>query len=137
MTGFLIDTNVISEVRKGRRADPTVRAWLADRGEDDLWTSVLVLAELRRGALLIERRDIQAATAIAAWLDRTIESFGDRVLPVTAAIAQRWARLSVPDPVPVVDGLLAATALEHGLVLATRNHADVARTGVGWVNPFG
>ncbi len=136
MTGYLLDTNVVSELRKGIRGSAAVRGWLHARQEDELWLSVLVIGELRRGVHLIERRDAASAAAIARWLDGVIDDFGDRILPITSAIAERWATLSVPDPVPVVDGLIAATAAVHGLTVVTRNVADIDRTGVGWVDPF-
>ena len=103
----------------------------------ELWLSVLVLGELRRGVELIARReDLEAAAALRVWLDSTAKDYADRILPITAAIADRWALLAVPDPVPVVDGLLAATAIEHDLTLVTRNVDHVQRTGVALVNPF-
>ena len=136
MSGFLLDTNVVSEMRKGTRADLYLRRWFSDHTDAELWLSVLVVGELRRGIELIRRRDESAATALQAWLESMLRDFSDRVLPVTIAISQRWALISVPDPVPVVDGLLAATAIEHGLILVTRNTSDVMRTGVEHVNPF-
>ena len=136
MSGFLLDTNVVSELRKGSRADAGLRAWLAGHIDDDFWLSVLVTGELSRGVELLARRDAASAAVLGRWLDDTIHEFSDRILPVTLGISQVWAGLSVPDPVPVVDGLLAATALEHGLTLVTRNVADVARTSVLFVNPF-
>ncbi len=136
MTGYLLDTNVVSELRKGTRGSSEVGAWLRARQDDELWLSVLVVGELRRGAHLIGRRDAPSAAAIAQWLDGLIEDFGDRILPITSAIAQRWATLSVPDPVPVVDGLIAATAAVHDLTVVTRNVADIERTGVAWFDPF-
>jgi hypothetical protein len=131
-----VDTNVLSELRKGARADAGVRAWFADVVDDDLFTSVLVLGELRRGIESIRRRDVSAALALEQWLLRLTETFDDRVLPVTAAVADRWGRLNVPDPVPTIDGLLAATALVHDLTLITRNRRDVERTGVRRHDPF-
>ncbi len=136
MSGFLLDTNVVSEMRKGTRADLYLRRWFSDHTDAELWLSVLVVGELRRGIELIRRRDESAATALQAWLESMLRDFSDRVLPVTIAISQRWALISVPDPVPVVDGLLAATAIEHGLALVTRNTGDVMRTGVEHVDPF-
>lgn len=133
---WLVDTNVLSELRKGDRAQAGVRRWFDQALEADLYTSVLVLGEVRRGIGSIRRRDEAAATALERWLGRTTEVYADRVLGIDAAIAERWGRLNVPDPVPTIDGLLAATALEHDLVLVTRNHADVARTGVRWFDPF-
>ncbi len=126
---YLLDTNVISELRKGVRANSGVRAWFAMCADGELCTSVLVLGELRRGIENLRRRDPSAAAALEHWLARVHESFADRVLDVDAAVADRWGALSVPNPVPAVDGLLAATALEHGLVLVTRNVRDVWRTG--------
>ena len=134
--GFLIDTNVVSELRKGERADAGVRAWFDEHKADQLWLSVLVVGELRRGVELLRRRDERAGTRLSDWLDTVTHDFDDRVIPITIEVAERWALLNVPDPVPVVDGLLAATALERDLVLVTRNTADVERTGVAALNPF-
>lgn len=136
MSRFLLDTNVVSELRKSDRADSHVRAWFDDHREDEFWLSVLVVAELRRGVELIHRRDVPAASTLMAWLESTIAGYEDRILPITLEIGQRWALLSVPDPVPVIDGLMAATALEHDLTLVTRNVDDVNRTGAAVVNPF-
>ena len=134
--GFLIDTNVVSELRKGERADAGVRAWFDEHKADQLWLSVLVVGELRRGVELLRRRNEQAGTRLSDWLDTIAHDFGDRIVPITIEMAERWAALNDPDPVPVVDGLLAATALERDLVLVTRNTADIERTGVAVVNPF-
>jgi predicted nucleic acid-binding protein len=134
--GFLIDTNVVSELRKGKRADAGVRAWFDEHKADQLWLSVLVVGELRRGVELLRRRDERAGTRLSDWLDTVTHDFGDRIIPITIEVAERWATLNVPDPVPVVDGLLAATALERDLVLVTRNTADIERTGVAAVSPF-
>lgn len=133
---WLIDTNVLSELRKGPRADPGVTQWFADVADDQLFTSVLVLGELRRGVELVRRRDDVAATSLERWLDEMVGRFPERVLPVDDAVADRWGRLNVPNPVPAIDGLLAATALVHGMTLVTRNVADVASTGVAVHNPF-
>jgi predicted nucleic acid-binding protein len=102
----------------------------------ELWLSALVIGELRRGIELIRRRDQTSATVLETWFGQLCDDFGDRILPVTAAVAERWGRLNVPDPMPVIDGLLAATALEHRLVLVSRNVEDLARTGAELVNPF-
>jgi toxin FitB len=133
---YLLDTNVISELRKRERADPGVREWFDANAEAEFWLSVLVVAELRRGVELVRRRDVAAASVLMAWLESTVTDYADRILPITNEIGQRWAVLSVPDPLPVIDGLLAATALEHSLAFVTRNVADVSRTGVATVNPF-
>ena len=132
---WLVDTNVLSELRKRERADAGVRAWFASAADDDVFTSVLVLGELRRGIESLRRRDPSGAMALEQWLARLAAGFADRVLPVDAEIADRWGSLNVPDPVPTVDGLLAATALVHDMVLVTRNTRDVERTGVRLLNP--
>jgi hypothetical protein len=133
---FLVDTNVLSELRKGRRANRGVRAWFAAVDDGDLFTSVLVIGEIRRGIASIRRRDREGAAALEQWLSRLTELFSDRILPIDVAVADRWGALNVPDPLPTVDGLLAATALMHGLTLVTRNTRDVARTGVTLIDPF-
>lgn len=133
---WLLDTNVLSELRKQDRASPQVMAWFDAVHDADLFTSVLVLGEIRRGIASIRRRDPSAANALDAWLGRMQTAFHDRVLPVTSGVCDRWGRLNVPDPVPTVDGLLAATALEHGMTLVTRSTRDVLRTGVPVLNPF-
>lgn len=134
---LLLDTNVLSELRKGGRAHPEVQTWFESTDERALFTSVLVLGEIRRGIESIRRRDPTAGQALDHWKYRLVETFGDRVLPVDAAIADRWGALNVPDPVPTVDGLLAATALVYDFTLVTRNVRDVERTGVRLLNPFG
>lgn len=133
---YLLDTNVISELRKGERCHPSVARWYSSLDPEEVFLSILTLGELRKGVELIRRRDRGAAERLDAWLVLLAFEQAERILPVDLAIAERWGRLNVPDPLPVVDGLLAATALVHDLTLATRNVADVARTGVRWVNPF-
>jgi toxin FitB len=132
---WLVDTNILSELRKGDRANEGVRAWFADASEDQLFTSVLVLGELRRGIESIRRRDLPSALALEQWLTRLTTGFADRVLSIDGRVSDRWGRLNVPDPVPTVDGLLAATALVHDLVLVTRNTRDVERTGARLLDP--
>jgi predicted nucleic acid-binding protein len=136
VSGFLLDTNVVSELRKADRSNVGVRRWMDAHITDELWLSVLVIGELRRGVELIRRRDVAAATSLESWLDRLLDQYDDRILPVTTRVAERWARITAPDPVPIIDGLLAATAFEHGLVLVTRNVHDLAATGVALHNPF-
>jgi len=133
---YLIDTNVISELRKGGRADPAVVAWFADLEDEEVFLSVLTLGEIRRGIESIRRRDPDGAVALDSWLGRIFETHRERVLPIGQATAEEWGRMNVPDPLPVVDGLLAATARANGLTFATRNVADIARTGVEYLNPF-
>ena len=132
---WLLDTNILSELRKGDRANSGVRGWFAGTLEKELFTSVLVLGELRRGIESIRRRDVPSALALEQWLARLTTDFGNRILPIDARIADRWGSLNVPDPVPTVDGLLAATALVHDLVLVTRNIHDVERTGARLLDP--
>jgi predicted nucleic acid-binding protein len=133
---WLLDTNVVSELRKGERSNPNVRAWQASTRGQDKFISVLVLGEIRRGIESARRRDVPQAIALEQWLMRLTETFRDRVLPVDARIADRWGVLSVPDPPPTADGLLAATALVHELTLVTRNVHHVERTGVRLLDPF-
>ncbi|WP_030056947.1 MULTISPECIES: type II toxin-antitoxin system VapC family toxin [Streptomyces] len=133
--GFLLDTNVLSELRK-RRPDPAVEAWATENQDGPMFTSSLVIGEIRQGVEQIRRRDRVQAERLAEWLLTVKRGYADRILPVTTEIAEVWARLNVPDPLPPIDGLLAATAKVHGLTLVTRNTKDVARAGVPVVNPF-
>jgi predicted nucleic acid-binding protein len=132
---FLLDTNVISETRK-QRPDPGVISWLRSMSTDQLFLSVLVIGEIRQGIERLARRDAKQAAALERWLAELVGVYGDRIVPVTTEVAEAWGRLNVPDPAPVVDGLLAATALVHGWTLVTRNTADVAATSVRLLNPF-
>jgi predicted nucleic acid-binding protein len=136
LKGFLVDTNVISELRKGARADANVRRWFESVDESAIFLSVLVTGEIRRGIEIIRKRDPRAASALERWLDDLVQTHSDRVLPVDAVIANAWGRLDARGTLPVVDGLLAATARVHDLTLVTRNLKDVARTGVVLLNPF-
>jgi predicted nucleic acid-binding protein len=133
---FLLDTNIISEIRKGERAHPNVANWVLRTPVKEMGTSVLVLAEIRRGIELKRRQDAAQAEALDRWFAQMRTRIGDRVLPIDEPIAEAWALLSVPDPLPLIDGLLAATAKVHGLTLVTRNTADVVRTGVAILDPF-
>lgn len=133
---YLLDTNVISELRKGERADNNVSSWFAGLAEEEIYLSVLTLGEIRRGVENVRRRDPASAAALDSWLARLSEAHRDRILPVDRAIAEEWGRMNAPDPLPVVDGLLAATAKVVSLTLATRNVADVERTGVELLDPF-
>jgi predicted nucleic acid-binding protein len=134
--GFLIDTNVLSELQKGERADPKVRAWYDAAAPHDLFLSVLVVGEIRQGIERLRRRDPVQAERLEKRLTLIKASFADRIMPVSTAVAERWGRNNVPDQLPVIDGLLAATAQEHGLTLVTRNERDVERSGVFVLNPF-
>ena len=133
---FLLDTNVISEIRKRDRAHLNVAKWVAQTPVQEIGTSVIVLAEIRRGVELKRRHDKSQAEALDRWFAQMRMRLGNRVLPIDEPIAEAWARLSVPHPLPLIDGLLAATAQVHALTLVTRNKADVARTGVRVIDPF-
>jgi len=133
---YLLDTNVVSELRKGDRADPNVSAWFAGLADEEIFLSALTIGEIRRGIESLRRRDPDSAAALDRWLASLADAHGDRILPVDRAIAEEWGRMSVPDPLPVVDGLLAATARVLGLTLATRNVADVEGTGAELLDPF-
>jgi toxin FitB len=132
---YLLDTNIVSELRKPN-AHPRVTAWAAATRSDQLYLSVLTLGEVRHGIQLLRRRDPVQAGVFEAWLDVLKRDFSDRLLPVTAEVADEWGRLGVPDPIPLIDGLLAATARIHDLTLVTRNTPDLARTGVRLLDPF-
>jgi toxin FitB len=133
---FLLDTNVISEIRKRDRAHPSVADWVARTPVKDMGTSVVVLAEIRRGIELRRRHDAEQAASLDRWFAQMRTRLGDRVLSIDEPIAEVWARMSVPDPLPIIDGWLAATAKVHGLTLVTRNTADVIRTGATILDPF-
>lgn len=133
---FLIDTNVISEVRKGPRCHESVASWWASVAEDEIFLSVLTIGEIRKGVESVRRRDDQTAVVLEAWLSWLKSQHQSQILPIDLDIVEEWARLSVPDPLPVVDGLIAATAKVRGLTLVTRNTADIARTGVSLFNPW-
>jgi toxin FitB len=132
---FLLDTNVISEARKPA-PDPNVRAWLDSVPEAELYLSVLVIGEIRQGVERLRRRDAARAEPYEAWLAALLRSFSDRLVPVTADVCEEWGRLNVPDPLPVVDGLMAATARRRNWTLVTRNVKDLARADVRLLNPF-
>jgi len=133
---YLVDTNVISELRKGKRCDRNVTAWFERVDDDEIFLSVLTIGELRRGIERIRKRDQKSAAALNGWLRNVVDSFHDRILPVDRAVAEEWGRLNVPDPLPVIDGLLAATAKVHGLSVVTRNTKDISRSSVSCLNPF-
>jgi len=134
--GFLIDTNILSELQKGERADIGVRNWFAQTNQDDLFLSVLVVGEIRQGIERLRRRDPIQAELLEKRLTVILVMMQGRILEITENIAQRWGRINSPDAFPVIDGLLAATALDHGLTLVTRNVRDVKRCGVVLLNPF-
>jgi toxin FitB len=134
---YLIDTNVLSEVRKGQRCDRNVAAWYRSVAHSDLYLSVIVTGELRRGVELLRHRDPVQAGNLQNWLQTVDTQFGDRILPVDRVVADEWGRLAAIRTIPVADGLLAATARVHGMIFATRNQRDVAGLGVQLLDPFG
>lgn len=136
---FLLDTNVISELRKARagKADPHVTAWAGTVPVGSLFLSAIVIQELEIGTLLTERRDPVQGTILRAWLDEhVLPSFADRILPIDTAVARRSAALYVPNPQPFRDALIAATALVHSMTVVTRNLADFKLTGASLLNPW-
>lgn len=135
MSGYLIDTNIISELRRPKRSLPVVR-WFGSVEVETLFLSVLTLGELRRGIERLRLKDTAAASALDRWLAGIRSEFADRILVVDDAVTEQWGRLSLGQPLPSIDGLLAATALVHQLTVVTRNTADFERSGVTCLNPF-
>jgi predicted nucleic acid-binding protein len=132
---YLLDTNVISEPGRPRPSG-AVLDWLGRVRPADTAVSVMTIGELRKGAEQLRARDVERAVALDEWIAETVTDFGDRVLAVDVAIAQAWGRLEAKTPRPRIHGLIAATALVHGLSVATRNTRDFERCGVPVVNPF-
>lgn len=136
---FVIDTNIISELRKigSQSADPAIAAWAEAMNAEDLYLSAITVLELELGVLRMERRDPRQGAALRAWLDhQVLAEFRPRILPVDTVVAQRCAALHVPDPRSERDALIAATALVHGMTVVTRNVADFEPAGVAIMNPW-
>ncbi len=136
---YLLDTNVISELRKVGcgRANASVALWADSVDAADLYISVITVQELEIGVALALRRDAQQGAVLRNWVDRhVLPAFENRILPVDLAVAQRSAQLNVPDPRPVRDGLIAATGLVHAMTVVTRNVADFQPCGVSLINPW-
>jgi predicted nucleic acid-binding protein len=140
---YLIDTNVVSELRKSRNArlsgkvDGNVLAWARSVPADSQFLSVISILEIETGALLMERRDPRQGAALRHWLENhVLSTFAGRILPVDTAVARKCASLHVPDPKAQRDALIAATALVHGMTVVTRNVADFDATGVALLNPW-
>ncbi|AIY42868.1 VapC toxin protein [Collimonas arenae] len=136
---FILDTNVVSELRKIRlgKADQNVAKWADSVASGDLYLSVITIQELEIGVLLAERRDPLHGAMFRTWFDsHVLPAFAGRILAFDTAVALRSAKLHAPDPRSVRDGLIAATALVHGMTVVTRNVADFVPTGVGIFNPW-
>ncbi len=135
--GYLVDTNVLSEMRKLRTANAGVRRWAAGVDAGDLYLSVITVFEIQMGVLRLERRDNQQAKVLHAWLhSKVIPEFERRILPIDMPEALRCAQLHVPDPCSFRDSLIAATALSHGMTIVTRDVKDFGPTGVSLLNPW-
>jgi predicted nucleic acid-binding protein len=133
---YLIDTNIISEVRKGSACNPCVAAWYGSIDDEGIYLSALVLGEIRKGIERARPKEPAKALALEKWLSTLSRSFAERILPVDRAVADEWGRMSAKRPVSTVDALLAATAKVHGMTLATRNTSHVTDLGANVLNPF-
>ena len=134
---YLLDTNVISELRHGKpKQSQAVRAWSADKEMNRLYLSAITVLELEKGVQALERIQPPQGSALRDWLDRVKFAFADRILPFTQDTAVLCAGLHFPDPKPERDAMIAATALQHRMTLVTRNVADFENTGVALINPF-
>lgn len=133
---FLLDTNVLSEIRKGSRADANVMMWWKQVEADELCLSALCLGEIRYGIELKRKKDFTQCVILERWLETTISQYGDRILPITHLIADQWGRQSLYQRLPDVDGLMAATAIVHDLAVVTRNTRDFIRAGAKVINPW-
>jgi toxin FitB len=134
---FLLDTNIISELRKGSRTDAGVLKWAGGTTPDHQYTSVVVIGELRRGVERKRLNDLAQAHVLEQWLEKLILSFERRILAVDRQVAEVWGRMGIPDPIPEINGLIAATARIHDLTIVTRDTAILGLKGVKSVNPFG
>ena len=133
---YLVDTNVLSEIRKGKRADPAVWGWWNSTEDSDLFLSVMVLGEVRRGVEKLRRKDQERAQALESWMKKVVSGFDERVLPVDRKIADTWGAMGVERTLPMVDSLVAATAVAYNLILVTRNTKDMQDSGARLLNPF-
>ena|ERR1700736_6647871 len=133
---FLLDTNVVAELRRKRRNERAVQTWLASVKSDDLFTSVIVIGEIGRGIEKIRPNDPAFASRLENWLRIFQTDYKDRILAITEQVAELWGTLCPKNPLPEPDGLIAATAMYHRMTLVTRNVQHVARSGVHCLNPW-
>jgi len=134
---FLLDTNIISELRKGRSdCNARVWSWYEATPLEEIYLSVLVLGEMRKGVEMKRKADPASAAALERWLREVARTHRARVLSISVEISEVWGRMTADSPLPVVDGLLAATARYYGLTVVTRNERDFQRCGVDYINPF-
>lgn len=133
---FLLDTNVLSELRKGDRADRKVKAWAKENRRARTYVSVLSIGEIRKGIELLKAKDPQQCPSLERWLAHLKHHYQDDILPITMEIVERWGQLNARRPMPVIDSLIAASALEYRLTVVTRNTHDFIPTEVPVINPF-
>ncbi len=136
---YLIDTNALSELRKGKKTNQGVRAFFvkADQNEDKLFISVITIGELRRGIeLILHRGDAQQANQLEAWLETILSEYGDHIIDIDEDVAQMWGKLRSPHHEHAIDKQIAASAIIHDLTVVTRNVKDFVRTGAKVLNPF-
>lgn len=133
---YLLDTNILSELRKGRRCHPAVSDWARPIEESNLWVSVIALGEIRKGIDMLLPRDPITANHLERWLQEICVQYSNNILLVTLEVAEEWGRLNAVRPMPAADSLMAATANVHRLTLVTRNTGDLAATGTRLLNPF-
>lgn len=133
---YLLDTNILSELRRGRKCDPNVRAWARSTASEQHYISVLSLGEIRKGIESLRRKSKAQSGILEHWLETLNAVYSREIIPVNEDIADRWGRLMARRTLPVIDGLIAATALEFDLTVATRNVEDFKSSGVSVINPF-